>query len=372
MKIVVISGINLFRGGTLKVMQECIAAVSDFVDNDTMVYALVHNEEQYPTYPNVKYFSFPKSRKSYLNRLYYEYIGFKKLSKQWNPYCWISMHDTTPNVTAKKRVVYCHNTFAFLKTGLKDLYLQPSIYLFSKFSRYIHKINIKKNDYVIVQQEWLRKDFEESFGLDNVIVSLPVHESSLLHAEPLHENPGEKKEYLFFYPSTPMVHKNFEMVCKAFGLLKQNGVDNAKLTITLDGTEDKYAQMIYDKYHMQDNVIFTGFLNRQQMSDYYNRCDAVVFMSKIESWGLPVSEAKEFNKSVFVSDLPYAKETIGKYDKAKFLAIDDYQGLADAISQFIKGELRYDDTEAVHYKQPFARDWNELISLILPELKKNS
>ena len=43
----------------------------------------------------------------------------------------------------------------------------------------MYKINIKSNNYVIVQQEWIRKKFEETFGINNVIVALPVSEDSI-------------------------------------------------------------------------------------------------------------------------------------------------------------------------------------------------
>jgi len=169
-----VSGINLFRGGTLKIMQDCIAALSAYCKDQFEIIALVHNENQYPEYPNVRYISFPKSRKSWFFRLYYEYIGFMRLSKQWKPWCWFSLHDTTPNVRAEHRMVYCHNTFSFYNPGFRNLFVQPDIVMFSLFSRFIHRINIRRNDFVIVQQEWLRETFKRQFGIENVVVSLPI------------------------------------------------------------------------------------------------------------------------------------------------------------------------------------------------------
>ena len=58
---------------------------------------------------------FKDSKKSYLKRLYYEYIYFKKLSEKLKPYLWLSLHDMTPNVVADKKVVYCHNPMMFYK-----------------------------------------------------------------------------------------------------------------------------------------------------------------------------------------------------------------------------------------------------------------
>jgi glycosyltransferase involved in cell wall biosynthesis len=364
MKKIVVSGINLFRGGTLKIMQDCIAALSAFSGNDYEIIALVHNEKQYPEYANVRYISYPKSRKSWFFRLYYEYIGFKKLSQKLKPYCWFSLHDATPNVLAEKRMVYCHNTFSFYKAGFKNLFVQPDIVMFSLFSRYIHKINIKKNDCVIVQQEWLRQAFKQMFSINNVLVSLPVRTEESI-PETLSGNMEKKPDKItFFYPATPMIHKNFEVICKAALQLEKAGINHFEIIITLNGTENKYAAKIYHKYKNHSNIRFTGFLNKEEMNNYYRLCDCLLFSSKIESWGLPISEAKEYGKPVLSSDLPYAKETVGKYDKACFFDPDNVRQLTDLMKHFIDGTIVYDKTEETHYEEPFMQNWDELIRFL--------
>lgn len=368
MKAIVLSGINLFRGGTLKIMQDCIAAFSACSGDEYHIIALVHNEQQYPKLKNVTYYSFPKSRKSWLYRLYYEYIGFKKLSKKWKPYIWFSLHDTTPNVIAEKRMVYCHNTFSFYHAGIKGLFTQPSIFMFSLFSKYIHKINIKKNDWVVVQQEWLRKAFQEMYSIRNIIVALPVqeHDGSTV-------SPGQielqKNQTVFFYPATPMIHKNFEVICKAALILEKTCIFSFEVVLTLNGTENKYAKRIYNKYKSLKTLNFVGLLTREEVDAYYRNSDCLLFPSKIESWGLPVTEAKEQNISIFITDLPYAKESVGNYGKAKFFEPDDAVQLAEDMKNLIQGIVDYDKTEAVKYQKPFTRNWDELVRFLLKENK---
>ncbi|GHT65765.1 hypothetical protein AGMMS50239_26160 [Bacteroidia bacterium] len=363
MRKIVVSGINLFRGGTLKIMQDCIASLSAFGGNDYEIVALVHNENQYAKYPNVSYISYPQSRKSWLFRLYYEYIGFKKLSRRLKPYCWFSLHDTTPNVSAEKRMVYCHNTFSFYHARFKDLFVQPEIVMFSLFSRYIHKTNIRKNDYVVVQQEWLRQAFKQLFLIDNVVVSLPVQPDFSIARLP--EDTDKKNEKtVFFYPSTPMIHKNYEVICKAAAALEKSGIHNFEVVLTFDGSENKYAGKIHDKYKSVNSLRFVGFLTREEVDRYYHTCNCLLFPSKIESWGLPVSEAKEYGKVIMVSDLPYAGETVGKYDKAKFFDPDDVDQLTGCMKDLIQGNLVYDQTTEINYEAPFTRNWDELIQFL--------
>jgi len=366
MKTIVLSGINLFRGGTLKIMQDCIAAFSACSGDEYRIIALVHNEKQYPELKNVAYYSFPKSRKSWFYRLYYEYIGFKKLSKKWKPYIWFSLHDTTPNVVAEKRMVYCHNTFSFYHAGIKGLFTQPSIFMFSLFSKYIHKINIKKNDRVVVQQEWLRKAFQEMFSICNIVVALPVQEQEN-NTIAAGQTGLQKNKTVFFYPATPMIHKNFEMIGKAALLLEKAGVSGFEVVITLDGKENKYAKRIYNQYKSLNSLHFVGLLKREEVDAYYHSSDCLLFPSKIESWGLPVTEAKEQGLSILISDLPYAKESVGNYDKVKFFNLDSAEQLADEMKHFIQGTIIYDETKEIIYNEPVTRNWDELVHFLLKE-----
>jgi len=361
MKKIVVSGINLFRGGTLKVMQDCIAALSAFAGNDYEIIALVHNENQFPVYPNVRYISYPKSRESWFYRLYYEYIGFKKLSKQLNPYTWFSMHDTTPNVVAEKKMVYCHNPYPFFKPGIKGFFLQRNIFFLCLLSKYLYKINIKKNDYVIVQQEWLRETFKKMFSVNNIVVALPVKERKEIVISK-EQSPEDKKT--FFYPATAILSKNFEIICRAAGLLEKEGIDNFEVIMTLERTENKYANFIYTTYQSLKTVKFVGFLPPERVNTYYENSDCLLFPSKAETWGLPISEAKEYNKPMLLSDLPYAKETVGKYDKVCFFDPDNAMQLAALMKNFMDGTIVYDKMEEVCYEQPVVHNWDELVRFL--------
>jgi glycosyltransferase involved in cell wall biosynthesis len=109
---------------------------------------------------------------------------------------------------------------------------------------------------------------------------------------------------------------------------------------------------------------FVGFLSPQEVNVYYENSDCLVFPSKAETWGLPISEAKEYDKPMLLSDLPYAKETVGKYDKVCFFNPDSAKQLAALMKSFIDGILVYDKTEEIRYEEPFTHNWDELIRFL--------
>jgi glycosyltransferase involved in cell wall biosynthesis len=272
------------------------------------------------------------------------------------------MHDVTPNVSAERRAVYCHNSLPFYKAGIRGLFLQRSIYLLSLFFKLIYRINIKENDYVIVQQEWMRKAFRRLFSIENVVVAMPY---TLCEADGEKEkSKSGKGKCIFFYPLTPMIHKNVEIIGDAVSILEKEGFTEFEVILTTNGTENTYAKSLFKKYQSLKAIRFAGFLNREEMNHYYQQSDCLLFPSKVETWGLPITEAKEYAMPIIVSDLPYAKETVGKYNKVKFFDPDNAPELAVIIKDFVNGRISYDPTQETIYEAPFVQSWDELVRLL--------
>ena len=119
----VVSGINMVEGGIFTILDTCLQALESFNENnDFEITALVANKSVF-NYKNIKYIEFPKSKKYWFFRFYYEYFYFRKLSKKIQPDVWLSLHDMMPNVVCKKQFVYCHNPMMFYKQVQKNGFL---------------------------------------------------------------------------------------------------------------------------------------------------------------------------------------------------------------------------------------------------------
>lgn len=359
----VISGINLVDGGALSVYLDCLKELNKYKYDDAYnVIALVGDRSLFPEYPKIQYIEFPKSKKNWLFRMYYEYFYFKRFSKKNNVDIWLSLHDTTPNVVARKRFVYCHNPSPFNSMKISEIKYGWKYYLFSKFYKYLYKINIHKNNAVIVQQEWMRNEFERMFNIKNVIVARPSFPKSVENqSSSSYDTPRNQK--IFVYPSYPRYYKNFEVVCCAAKKLEESGINNFKVFITVDGTENNYSKELVQKYSNLKTITFCGLLSRDKLFELYSKSSALLFMSKLETWGMPIIEFKPTNKPMILSDLPYSHETVGDYDDVAFVNPDDYQGLAKLIKKVINDE-KLGSNKQVEVKPPFANDWRELFSII--------
>lgn len=357
---VVVSGVNLTEGGILSIAIDFLKELIKHEEYSITV--LVHDKNLFSEIQssNLTYIEYPNSKSNWLTRLYYEYVYFKYLSKKLNADIWFSMHDITPNVSSKFLVTYCHNPTPFYKTSLKDLFLSYKVFLFSLFYKYLYKINIKKNDMLVVQQDWIKTEFTKMFKVSNIYVANPsIPQPEINHSK---KKIIESNLFSFFYPSFPRVFKNFEVICKAVEYLYSKNIKNFEVYLTIDGTENTYTQRIVRKFKKLSNIKFIGLQKREDVFNYYKDTNVLIFPSKLETWGLPISEFKLYNKPIIASCLDYAKETVGKYDKVNFFDPNNYHELADLIEDHIKHNVKFDENKFSYEEK--SDNWNTFIELV--------
>ena len=176
----------------------------------------------------------------------------------------------------------------------------------------------------------------------------------------IEKNRKEKK--IFFFPSYPRVFKNFEIICEASKILIEEGIDDFEVILTIDGTENKYSKYVFNKYK---NIDLIGLQSREKVFEYYQKSSCLIFPSKLETWGLPITEYKEFNKPILLANLDYAKETIGDYNQVLFFNPEDSQELKIQMKKIITETAIFEKTYQKKIKEPFVQSWTELFDMIL-------
>ena len=356
-KCLVVSAVNIIEGGTLTVLVESLDAATEFLSEDWEIVALVHNVSLIKN-PRVRTIAFPRSKQSWFRRVVLEWYHFGLLSKQLKPDLWLSLHDITPRVRAKRQAVYCHNPSPFYNLSLREAILDPKFMLFNLFYKYLYRINIHRNFAVVVQQDWLRVAFRNMYNPSNIIVAHPVQHVISQHSQVKHS------KTIFLYPSLSRFFKNIEVLCKAAACLPDYIQDQIEIRLTIDGSENRYARNLKQAFGNVTALRFIGRQNREQMAIQYSQCDAVLFPSKLETWGLPISEATALGKPLIVSDLPYSHETVGTYANVSFLPPDDAAKWADAIKGVALNTWVHQGNFEVEPEYPFANGWPQLWAML--------
>jgi len=358
---IVISGINMVEGGIYTILHNALQELSKYSKEVPLEIIAFVPKKSGLEFPNIQLIEIPKSKKSWWFRLYYEYFYFYKISKKLKPDIWFSLHDTTPRVVAKKRFVYCHHPTTFYKPTWNDWKFDYKIGLFSLLYDWVFKINIKKNHTVFVQQHWIKEIFEKRFGIDNIQVTQPDFVELTTPIQSIFE----VGKVHFLYPSFPRSFKNFEVIFEAIQLLDSKIKEQCQFHFTLEKNKSKYGDYLLDKYGKMERCFFYPYRNYTEMHSLYYSMDCLLFPSKIETWGLPISEAKQFNKPLLLANEPYAKETCGTYEKVSFFNVNDAEKLAQLITDFTTKNITFDGNVASSTTEKSLKNWKELFDYIL-------
>lgn len=362
-KLIVVSAVNLRKGGTLTILNDCLRTLSEMAsERDYRIVALVHRKEL-ALYDNIEYIELPWSVRSWAHRLWCEYVTMYKISKQLGDvYLWLSLHDTTPRVKAQHQAVYCHNSYPFFRWNWRHLLLNYRIVCFAVFTKWIYRINIHRNDYIIVQQQWFREAFKRMFNIphDRIIVSPPKLGDKI---EVNNEQIIKPAAFTFLYPAYPDVHKNFECLCEAAKQLEEElGSERFQVLLTTEASMNKYSQWLTKKWGGVKSVRFIGFVDRKRLYELYSQTNVLVFPSKVETWGLPISEFAATGKPMLLADLPYAHETAGGSVRTAFFSPENIKDLRDKMKMAIDGDDSiFKPVEHTCPASPSATSWSELL-----------
>lgn len=368
-KTIVISAINIRTGGPLTILRDCLKFLSNSeICKSYRIIALVHNRGLVE-YPNIEYIEFPKSINHWVNRLYYEYFYFKKLSKELNPYLWFSLHDISPNVSADRQVVYMHNPSIVNKIRFQDIKYDKTYILFALFYKYLYRINIKRNKYCIVQQNWFKEECCKRFSISksNVIVASPnIEIGQKYKTSDLKLNKCRN----FFFPSFPRPFKNFETICEAVKILYYDGIKDIEVTLTINSDLNSYSSSLVKKYSSIPSIKFVGLIPHNLMPKYYEDADCLIFPSRLETWGLPISEFIPFNKPMIIADLPYAHETSQGANLVTYFNVNAPKELAQKMKRAYYGDFTdFTSNPLQELKHPYAKNYTELFRILINDDK---
>ena len=174
-----------------------------------------------------------------------------------------------------------------------------------------------------------------------------------------------KARFYFFYPSFPHIYKNFELLGECAKILDKDTSWNGKIILTMNINENKYSKNFYKKYKNYNSLSFVGYQSQEGIKKLYETSDALIFPSLIETWGMPLSEAKKFNLPIIVSDATYAHETIGNYHSACFFDPHNVENLSSILIKFNVGINIFSSTSHPKPSPPFAETFKELLDIMI-------
>lgn len=286
---------------------------------------------------NVKVLSYPWIKNSWLHRLYFDNLVANKLVNKYNVDKILSLQNVVVPKVKVKQTLYLHQPLPFVEKR----YGLTEDFKFWVYQNIISKIifkSIRKADEVIVQTKWIMEAAIEKANVkkEKFILKQPELNVSVKKLYTSDKN----SEKLFFYPSSGLVYKNHEVIVNACKILKDKGISNYKVIFTLKGDENKHVRKLRE-IMTEENlpVEFIGLVDIEDVYKYYSK-SILIFPSYIETFGLPMLEAKMHESPILASDCEFSREILDDYMNVRFFNPFDEIQLSIFMESFLYEEER--------------------------------
>ena len=169
----------------------------------------------------------------------------------------------------------------------------------------------------------------------------------------------EYKKYLLFVGTIDFPGKNIKTIIEAFfNLRSKNELNGIKLVII--GKNGFNSKVIYDFVNaspFKDEVIFTGYLNDDDLAKYYAGATIMLYFSLFEGFGLPVLEAMSCATPVICSNTSCFPEIVEELDVK--VPPTDVNAVEEKILKILSNTIYYEILSQRCYEKSLKYSWTE-------------
>ncbi|NCB26108.1 MAG: glycosyltransferase [Bacteroidia bacterium] len=337
MKKIMVFDVPAEHGGVLSILNDYYNDVRASKEQDTE-WCFVLGKATLEETKNIKVLRFPWVKKSWFHRLFFDHIVAPRLIQDYIPDMIMSLQSVIiPHVSVYQEL-YLQQSLPFADYRFKI----REDFLFWMYQNVIGPLifhSIRKTNRVIVQTHWMKKACIKKTGVDGSKITV-TPPKIIIYPKKLFTQ-SESSLSTFFYPAAPYTYKNHTLILDAAKSLVEQGFTNFHVVFTLSGEENKYAKMLFRRSKKEKLPIdFVGSLTREDVFEYYTH-SVLLFPSYIETFGLPMLEAKIHNGIILASNCAFSHEILDGYDNAYFFDPFDYKFVSDLMLKILEGKINY-------------------------------
>ena len=318
--------------GALSVLNDFYNEVKNY-DDKSIQWIFVISTPHLGDTENIKVIRLPWVKKSWIHRLICDHFTAPKLIKNISIDKVFSLQNVLIPSTSIPQVLYLHQPLPFADYRFK----LTENYIFWVYQNIISKfifLSIKKAEKIIVQTNWMK---QSSIGKTR------VKEDKIIVIQPkINIVPKKFFSYenmsipTFVYPATPLIYKNHQIIIDTCKQLTKKGISNFQVIFTLTGNENELSNKLLQETEKYDLPIkFLGSIPREELFEWYTK-SILIFPSYIETFGLPLLEAKEHSAPIIATKTLFAQEILSDYKDKFYIALSKPDELSELISVFIK------------------------------------
>lgn len=147
----------------------------------------------------------------------------------------------------------------------------------------------------------VQRGVQELYGKEIAVLAMPVHEHKHKRKQCI-EN--KKEKVVFFIPAALTYIKGQDILLRTISMLPEAYRKKSKFVFCGYHLpeQEEYANNILQVISVLENTEFLGCLDKEEVYEWYQKCDCVIAPSRVDATPTTVVEAMMFEKLCVVSD----------------------------------------------------------------------
>ncbi|MDX2078975.1 MAG: glycosyltransferase family 1 protein [bacterium] len=159
-----------------------------------------------------------------------------------------------------------------------------------------------------------------------------------------------------YYPAQTWEHKNHIRLLEALVILRD--VHHITIPLVLSGTINAYGHTIQKYIHrmgLDKQVLMLGYVSTLEVQALYRLCTMMIFPSRFEGWGLPLTEAMSAGVPVACSNITHLPDIVA--DAGLVFDPDDSEAMADVMLKLWQNPTLREDLITKGHARASAFSW---------------
>ncbi len=245
----------------------------------------------------------------------------KKTDLYWSP------HYNIPILFKGKLLVTIHDLYylSILQSGFN--------WIKSRYARYFLNLILKRANKIISVSKFTKNEYIKYFGHENNYKKIiPIH-NGIEKKNILNDNNPLNKPYLLTVGNVKP-NKNLSRLVDAFNKIMDKIPNELVLVGKKSGFISGDEEVIKKVNSFGQRIRMTGFVDDNELQNYYQHAEAFIFPSIYEGFGFPPLEAMATGTPVIASNAASIPEVCG--DAALYFNPYDINDMANKIFQMVK------------------------------------
>lgn len=338
---IMVFDVPAISGGALSILNDFHNKALNFNDK-SVKWIFVVSKPKLKETKNIKVLRFPWIKKSWGHRLYFDHVIAPKLVKQYKIDKILSLQNVIIPHTSCNQILYLHQSLPFVDYKF-SIHENKVLWVYQNVIGRTILNSVKKAQYVIVQTNWMKKACMDKTKIESKKIEVVPPNVTVKPKKYFIAN--KKNLSTFFYPANGASYKNHNIIVEACLRLKRLNIIDFEIIFTLNGDENAHIKDLYNKIQNERLPIsFVGLKTREEVFEMYTK-SILLFPSYIETFGLPMLEARLHKGIIFASDSPFSREILRNYKNAYFFNPFDSENLATLLKDVVTNKIKYKNVE---------------------------